>query len=200
MIYTDAPANGEADPLEPMDEVELEQRLATVLPGGWKLGQITAEQAIAHPVLMIAGLVGSIDNDMSGTDMTIGADTALHRIVEAPTPIVAVVLDFKRVTQVDAAAARLLAALISRCAALQQRVVLTRVRRGALLATLDAEMDPRAAPALSYHPQLDLGLEACERQLIEGLGGVVSKEARAKLAEAQRILRRASARGPAACR
>ncbi len=44
VIYTDAPANGEADPLEPMDEVELEQRLATVLPGGWKLGQVHAEQ------------------------------------------------------------------------------------------------------------------------------------------------------------
>jgi 6-phosphofructokinase 1 len=29
------------------------------------------------------GLVGSIDNDMYGTDMTIGADTALHRITEA---------------------------------------------------------------------------------------------------------------------
>ncbi|MDQ3250277.1 MAG: 6-phosphofructokinase, partial [Chloroflexota bacterium] len=29
------------------------------------------------------GLVGSIDNDMVGTDMTIGADTALHRIVSA---------------------------------------------------------------------------------------------------------------------
>ena len=28
-------------------------------------------------------MVGSIDNDMFGTDMTIGADTALHRIVEA---------------------------------------------------------------------------------------------------------------------
>ena len=27
-----------------MDEVELEQRLATVLPGGWKLGQVHAEQ------------------------------------------------------------------------------------------------------------------------------------------------------------
>jgi 6-phosphofructokinase 1 len=37
----------------------------------------------AHPALMIAGLVGSIDNDMVGTDMTIGADSALHRIVEA---------------------------------------------------------------------------------------------------------------------
>ncbi len=44
VIYTDAPPNGEADPLEPMDMVELEKRLATVLPGGWKLGQVHAEQ------------------------------------------------------------------------------------------------------------------------------------------------------------
>ena len=44
VIYTDAPPNGEADPLAPMAEVELEQRLATVLPGGWKLGQVHAEQ------------------------------------------------------------------------------------------------------------------------------------------------------------
>jgi len=28
-------------------------------------------------------LVGSIDNDFCGTDMTIGADSALHRIIEA---------------------------------------------------------------------------------------------------------------------
>jgi len=28
-------------------------------------------------------LVGSIDNDFCGTDMTIGADSALHRIMEA---------------------------------------------------------------------------------------------------------------------
>jgi 6-phosphofructokinase 1 len=46
-------------------------------------GDITPEQAAAHPALMIVGLVGSIDNDMVGTDMTIGADTALHRITEA---------------------------------------------------------------------------------------------------------------------
>ncbi len=36
-----------------------------------------------HPALAIVGLVGSIDNDFSGTDMTIGADTALHRITDA---------------------------------------------------------------------------------------------------------------------
>jgi lambda family phage portal protein len=44
VLYTDAPANGEAESVEPMDLVELERRMATVLPGGWKLGQITAEQ------------------------------------------------------------------------------------------------------------------------------------------------------------
>lgn len=44
---------------------------------------ISKEDADAHPFLDIVGLVGSIDNDMFGTDMTIGADSALHRITEA---------------------------------------------------------------------------------------------------------------------
>lgn len=46
-------------------------------------GEISEEQAKAHPTLRMAGLVGSIDNDMVGTDMTIGTDSALHRITEA---------------------------------------------------------------------------------------------------------------------
>lgn len=46
-------------------------------------GRISPELAAAHPYLTAVGMVGSIDNDMSGTDMTIGADTALHRIVDA---------------------------------------------------------------------------------------------------------------------
>jgi 6-phosphofructokinase 1 len=46
-------------------------------------GEIGQQQADAHPYLVVVGLVGSIDNDMFGTDMTIGADTALHRITEA---------------------------------------------------------------------------------------------------------------------
>ena len=44
VLYTDAPANGEAAAVEPMDIVELEKRMATTLPDGWKLGQIKAEQ------------------------------------------------------------------------------------------------------------------------------------------------------------
>ena len=47
------------------------------------VGGLPAEVAAAHPFLRLVGLVGSIDNDMIGTDMTIGADTALHRITEA---------------------------------------------------------------------------------------------------------------------
>ncbi len=48
-----------------------------------QMGEITQELADRHASLTIVGLVGSIDNDMHGTDMTIGADTALHRITEA---------------------------------------------------------------------------------------------------------------------
>ena len=46
-------------------------------------GVLSEEEAAKHPALMVVGLVGSIDNDMVGTDMTIGADTALHRILDA---------------------------------------------------------------------------------------------------------------------
>lgn len=48
-----------------------------------KLGEILPSEAEAHAYLSIVGLVGSIDNDFSGTDMTIGADTALRRITDA---------------------------------------------------------------------------------------------------------------------
>lgn len=46
-------------------------------------GEIDADHAERCAHLQIVGLVGSIDNDFCGTDMTIGADTALHRIFEA---------------------------------------------------------------------------------------------------------------------
>ncbi|XP_078664900.1 ATP-dependent 6-phosphofructokinase, muscle type-like isoform X10 [Branchiostoma floridae x Branchiostoma belcheri] len=48
-----------------------------------KKGEITAEQSKNCSHLNIVGMVGSIDNDFCGTDMTIGCDTALHRIMES---------------------------------------------------------------------------------------------------------------------
>lgn len=46
-------------------------------------GELEQDLLDAHPQLQLVGIVGSIDNDMFGTDMTVGADTALHRITEA---------------------------------------------------------------------------------------------------------------------
>ncbi|NJN15713.1 MAG: 6-phosphofructokinase [Oscillochloris sp.] len=68
---------------------ELLQELVTA-------GEISTELAAAHPFLGIVGMVGSIDNDFSGTDMTIGADTALHRITEAMDAITSTAASHQR--------------------------------------------------------------------------------------------------------
>uniref|UniRef100_A0A665VIB4 ATP-dependent 6-phosphofructokinase n=1 Tax=Echeneis naucrates TaxID=173247 RepID=A0A665VIB4_ECHNA len=52
------------------------------------LGELVKKDLIAsdavqkYSALHIVGMVGSIDNDFCGTDMTIGTDSALHRIIE----------------------------------------------------------------------------------------------------------------------
>jgi hypothetical protein len=43
-VETDAPANGEADPVEPMDTIELEANSLLTLPAGWKMSQVRPEQ------------------------------------------------------------------------------------------------------------------------------------------------------------
>ncbi len=44
ILYTDAPANGEADSAEPFESIELEKRALLTMPGGWKMSQLEAEQ------------------------------------------------------------------------------------------------------------------------------------------------------------
>lgn len=64
-------------------------------------GTISAEKFEQHRHLAIAGLVGSIDNDMYGTDMTIGADTALHRITDAIDAITSTAASHQRAFVVE---------------------------------------------------------------------------------------------------
>ncbi|XP_071858731.1 ATP-dependent 6-phosphofructokinase isoform X1 [Bombus fervidus] len=59
-------------------------------------GEITSEQAEKYQHLHIAGMVGSIDNDFCGTDMTIGTDSALHRIIESIDAIVSTAYSHQR--------------------------------------------------------------------------------------------------------
>ncbi|KAI8381558.1 6-phosphofructokinase [Radiomyces spectabilis] len=64
-------------------------------------GRITAEQANTYQHLTIVGLVGSIDNDMSSTDITIGAVTSLHRICESVDSIGTTALSHSRAFVVE---------------------------------------------------------------------------------------------------
>ncbi|KAI5640571.1 phosphofructokinase domain-containing protein [Phthorimaea operculella] len=58
--------------------------------------KITKDQREKYQHLHIAGMVGSIDNDFCGTDMTIGTDSALHRIIEAIDAIVSTAYSHQR--------------------------------------------------------------------------------------------------------
>jgi lambda family phage portal protein len=44
VLHTDAPPDGEAEPVESMDLIELERNMLTTLPAGWDLNQVKAEQ------------------------------------------------------------------------------------------------------------------------------------------------------------
>jgi len=45
VLYTDAPPDDEAaTAIEPMDAIEIEQRMLLTMPGGWKMAQLKAEQ------------------------------------------------------------------------------------------------------------------------------------------------------------
>ena len=59
-------------------------------------GEIDSETAAKYPNLVIVGIVGSIDNDFSGTEMTIGADSALHRITDAVDAITSTAASHQR--------------------------------------------------------------------------------------------------------
>jgi glutaminase len=98
-------------------------------------------------------------------------EPVLRDIIAAGDALQFAVLDFKRVNHADAAAVRMLEGLVNACAARGQQLVLTRVRRGELLAGFGAELDPRSARALSFQPQLDLGIEWCEKGLLKQPAG-----------------------------
>ncbi|EGD73316.1 phosphofructokinase [Salpingoeca rosetta] len=59
-------------------------------------GTITEQQFEEHKFLSLMGMVGSIDNDMCGFSMTIGCDSALHRICEAVDALTTTAMSHQR--------------------------------------------------------------------------------------------------------
>ena len=64
-------------------------------------GLLASSVAEEYGFLAVAGLVGSIDNDMFGTDMSIGTDSALHRITEALDAITSTAASHQRAFVVE---------------------------------------------------------------------------------------------------
>ena len=64
-------------------------------------GRLAPSVAEEYGFLAVAGLVGSIDNDMFGTDMSIGTDSALHRITEALDAITSTAASHQRAFVVE---------------------------------------------------------------------------------------------------
>lgn len=47
LLYTDMPPDGEAAPSKPFESLEIERRMMTTIPAGWKMGQFKAEQPVS---------------------------------------------------------------------------------------------------------------------------------------------------------
>jgi 6-phosphofructokinase 1 len=62
---------------------ELRSEFPSLTAELFEKGIITAAEADKYRNLTVTGAIGSIDNDMAESEITIGADSALHRIVEA---------------------------------------------------------------------------------------------------------------------
>jgi lambda family phage portal protein len=61
ILYTDAPASGEADAVEPMDLVQLERNMLLTMPGGWKMAQLDPK----HPSTTYAEFKREILNEIA---------------------------------------------------------------------------------------------------------------------------------------
>lgn len=110
-----------------------------------------------------AALVFELQGDLRFATL----EPVLREVHAAGAGLALVMLDFKRVTGIDDAAARLLGGLVNSAAAQGQALVFSRVRKGDLQGEFHAAIEPRHQTAVNFQPQLDLGLEWCERSLLQ---------------------------------
>jgi len=71
-------ASGQREAVRQINNAELD---AIIIAGGD--GSLAGAQKLAHQGIPVIGVPASIDNDIYGTDMCIGVDTALNTIVDA---------------------------------------------------------------------------------------------------------------------
>lgn len=74
--------NGQKKAVEQLDKLKID---ALVVIGGD--GSFRGAQTLAKRGVQIVGIPGTIDNDIAGTDLTIGFDTAINTVVDAVSKI-----------------------------------------------------------------------------------------------------------------
>lgn len=78
VLYTDAPANGEASDVEPMDLIELERGMLMTMPGGWKMGQLQAVQPTTTYAEFKREVLGEIGRCLQVPVNIITGDSSQH--------------------------------------------------------------------------------------------------------------------------
>ena len=78
VLYTDAPANGESDEVEPMDTIPLERNMMLTVPAGWKMGQLDPKQPAANHSEFVKIILSEIARCVVTTYGTLAGDFSGH--------------------------------------------------------------------------------------------------------------------------
>ncbi len=78
ILYTDAPANGESDEVEPMDSIPLERNMMLTVPAGWKLGQLDPKQPTSNHAEFVKIILSEVARCVVCTYGTLAGDFSGH--------------------------------------------------------------------------------------------------------------------------
>lgn len=74
ILYTDSPADGSADLVEPMDSIPLERNMMLTVPAGWKLGQLDPKQPTSNHAEFVKVILSEIARCVCSTYGTTAGD------------------------------------------------------------------------------------------------------------------------------
>ena len=78
ILYTDAPPDGEAEKVPPMDALELERNMLLTVPAGWKMGQLDAKQPTATHAEFVKIILSEIARCAVSTYGSVSGDFSGH--------------------------------------------------------------------------------------------------------------------------
>ena len=78
ILYTDAPPDGEAERVPPMDALELERNMMLTVPAGWKMAQLDAKQPTANHAEFVKIILSEIARCAVSTYGSVSGDFSGH--------------------------------------------------------------------------------------------------------------------------